>query len=161
MDNRFKIYVEQLRQGHVEKISEKFPPEFLDVHEKDLRFVDPVFVNGEAYLAEDMLVLHVDLKAIALIPCSICNEPVKVEIVLDGSYHAIPLDEIKGGVFDFQETLREAILLETPLLAECNEGKCPQRSVVQKYLKNETTSKINGNDEGYQPFADLDLDQMK
>lgn len=162
MNDRFKIYVEQLRDGHIEKISEKFSPDFLDVHEQDLKFVDPVLVDGEAYLAEDMLILHVDIKTTGLIPCSICNEPVKVEIAIDGSYHATPLDEIKGGVFNFQEIIREVILLETPILAECNKGKCPQRTLVQKYLKGENTSKTkDGEEDGYQPFADLDLDRMK
>lgn len=162
MNERFKIYIEQLREGYVETVSESFSPEFLDVHEKDLEFVDPVLVNGEAYLAEDMLVLHVDIKTFCMIPCAICNEPVKVEIAIDGSYHAVPLDEIKGGVFNFQEIIRETILLEAPLLAECNQGKCPQRGSVQKYLKNEGASRVkNGEEDGYQPFADLDLDQIK
>lgn len=162
MNDRFKIYVEQLREGHVEKISEKFSPEFLDVHEKDLKYADPVLVKGEAYLAEDMLVLHVDIKTFGMIPCSICNEPVKVEIAIKGSYHAIPLEEIKGGIFNYQEIIRETILLETPILTECNQGKCPQRSSVQKYLKKEGAPKSkNGNEDGYHPFADLDLNKFK
>lgn len=161
MDERFKIYVDQLHEGYVETLSESFSPEFLDVHEKDLKFVDPVDVQGEAYLADDMLVLHIDIHTIGMIPCAICNEPVKVEVTIPGSYHAIPLDEIKGGIYNFQEILRETILLEVPILAECNQGKCPQRSAFQKYLKEERISKSkNGDEDGYHPFADLDIDRI-
>jgi len=160
-DERFRVFVEQLRDGHIEKLREAFEPLFLDVHEKDLTFADPVHIQGEAYLADEMLVLHMDIDTYATIPCLICNEPVKVEIAIKGFYHAIPIDEIKGSVFNFQELLRETILLETPNLAECNQGKCPQRKTVQKYLKNDADGSKKSNEEGYRPFADLDFDQKK
>lgn len=159
MDERFKIYVEQLRGGHVETLSESFSPEFLDVHEKDLKFIDPVFIKGEAYLAEDILVLHVDISTLAVIPCSICNEPVKVNIAIRGSYQAIPLEEVKGGIYNFQHVIREMILLETPVLAECGGGNCPQRNQLEKYLKQQSNAPAKSREEeGYRPFADLDID---
>lgn len=158
MDPRFKIYVEQLRDGHVEKLAENFAPKFLDVSENDLAFVDPVEIRGEAYLADDMLVLHVDVHTFCKIPCRICNEPVNTEIAIKGFYHAMPLEEIKTGVFDFQDILRETILLEVPSLVECHEGTCPQRRGMAKYFKKESPPGEKGVEEGYQPFADLDLD---
>jgi uncharacterized metal-binding protein YceD (DUF177 family) len=161
-DERFKIFVEQLRDGHIEKLVEQFPADILGVKEKDLAFVDPIGIKGEAYLADDMLVLHLDVHTFATIPCLICNEPVKVEIAIKGFYHAIPIEEIKGSVYNFQEILRETVLLETPALAECNEGKCSQRQSVQKYLRKEGSTKNNErNEEGYRPFADLDFDPKK
>lgn len=161
MDDRFKIYIDQLRDGEMENLSEDFSPEFLDVNEQDLKFVDPVNLQGEAYLAEDMLMLHLNIKTACLIPCAICNEPVKVPIEVIGFYHAEPLEEIKGGIFHFQEILRETILLNTPILAECKQGKCPQRGPLEKYLKPESSSNSGESDDGYRPFADLDLDQIK
>lgn len=157
MNDRFKIYIEQLRDGHIEAVKEVFSPEFLEVDEKDLKFSDPVNVQGEVYLAEDNLVLHFDVETFAKIPCSICNEPTKEKISIKGSYHAIPLDEVRSGVFNFQEVLREIVLLETPSLAECNQGNCPQRKSIEKYLKKDHSS--GDLDEGYQPFANLDLDK--
>lgn len=160
MDDTFKIYVEQLRDGHIEKIEEIFPPDFLGVHEKELSFEDDVCVKGEAYLAEDMLVmnLHADTQAILL--CSICNAPVKIKVSVQGFYYAEPLVEIKGGIFNFQEILREAILLEIPKFAEC-EGRCPRRSEISQYLKEPEEQARPEEDEGYHPFADFDWDKTK
>lgn len=146
----FKIYTEQLRNGHVEEISEELSPEFLNVKERDLSFTDKVRIHGQAYIASDDLILQLDIEAKALIPCSICNEPVKVEIEIDKFIHVEQLDQIKAAIFDFSETLREVILLETPSFAECNEGTCPKRKELKKYLKDPATS-----EEGYRPFADL------
>ena len=157
MNERFKIYVEQLRDRQAEQLNESFDSTFLEICEKDLAFVDPVLMQGEAYLADDMLVLHMDISTLCTMPCRICNEAVKAKIDIKGCYHAVPLEEIKNGVYDFHEILRETILLEVPLLAECHQGKCPQRLTVGKYLKK---SPVGGEEieEGYQPFADIDFD---
>jgi len=161
-NDRYKIFVEQLRDGHSEALDESFAPEFLDVNERDLKFTDPVAIQGEAYLADDTLVLHVDLKTYATIPCSICNEPVKTPVEIQGFYHAVPIDDIKGGIYNFQEILRETILLETPALSECNQGKCPQRKALEQYLKKESSEGKGGQaEEGYRPFADFDFDEKK
>jgi len=158
-EDHFKIYADQLREGSIEKIEETFSSEFIDVHEKDLAFNAPVSIRGHAYLAEDMLVLHIDISTIATVPCSVCNDSVDVKIAVKGFYHAVPLYEIKSGIFDFREILRETILLEAPLLTECHEGKCPQRKTLQKYIKERSGSQDKNADEGsYRPFADLDFD---
>ena len=152
-----KIYVDQLKHGQVEKIEEMFTPDFLEIKEKDLAFEDPVFVKGEAYIAEQDLILHLDISTQGRLPCSICNEPVKVDVELKGFYHTVPLGEIKGGVFSMLDTLREAIVLETPTFAECHQGKCPQRKDLEKYFKKESPSKDQG-DDTYHPFEGLKLD---
>lgn len=158
MDECFKIHVEQLRDGRSKDISGSYSPEFLDIHEKSLAFLDPVEIHGEVYLVEEMLMMHVDISTLATIPCSICNNPVKVKTAIQGYYHGVPLSEIRGGIYYFHEILRETILLEIPILAECNDGKCPARKEIKKYLKQETSSKSNyGEETGYRPFADLDL----
>ncbi|HRD56385.1 MAG TPA: hypothetical protein PLC42_08325 [Parachlamydiaceae bacterium] len=157
MKQLFKIFVEQLRDGHKEIIREQFPAGFMEVSEKDLKFVEPVHVAGEAYLAEQELILRFQAQATAEMPCIICNEPVKVPILLEDMYHAIPLEEIKSGVYDFKNLLRENILLETPAFAECHSGECPNRKEITKYLKKENSN--SEQDEGYQPFADLDWDR--
>lgn len=158
-DDQFKIYVEQLRDGHSESLNESYSPDFLDIKEKDLGFKDAVKIQGEAYLAEEMLVLHLDIKTTYLMPCRICNEPVKTDLLVNGFYHAIPLGEIKGAVFNFKEILRETILLEVPPLAECHQGKCPQRQKMKKYFKQKTEQPAQ--DEGYRPFADFDFENLK
>jgi uncharacterized metal-binding protein YceD (DUF177 family) len=157
-DDHFRIYVEQLRDGHIEYLEEELNPEFIGIIDEDLKFVDPVHLEGEAYLADDDLVIKFNCNTLATFPCAICNEPTKHEVIVQGDYQMVPLEEIKGGVFDFKELLREAIILETPRTAECNEGTCPQRSRMKQYLKNKT-AKPGGKDDdegSYRPFADLD-----
>lgn len=160
MDDQFKIYVEQLRDGHTEKLDETLSPEFLGVNEKELSFVDPVLLSGEAYIAEDMLILNLNVETKAILLCSICNAPVKVDIALLGVYHAEPLEQIKGAIFNFKEVLRELIVLETPSFAEC-EGICPARKEIAKYLKASDEDEKSEEDEGYRPFADFDWDKTK
>lgn len=156
MDERFKIFLEQLKSGDTEKIDITCSSDFLAVNEDDLRFEGPVHVTGDVYLADEELILHLDVSAKAIIPCSICNEPVKVEVEVIGFYHAEPIAELKTGSFNFQEVLREAILLEVPQFAECG-GNCPQRKQVDKYLKQPKAQ----DGQGYQPFADINLDEFK
>lgn len=154
MNEAFKIYVDQLRDGHSEKIAEKVDSSFLEIHEEDLSFVDLVDIKGEAYLAENNLILHFDISTLAKIPCAICNAEVKVPINLKNVYHSIPASEIKTGIYNSQELLREDILLATPLFAECNEGQCPEREALRKFFRdNESTH--DSDDEGYHPFAHL------
>lgn len=155
MDDSFKVYVEQLRDGQEQKIHEVYSPEFLEVSDNDLSFEKDVRLDGIAYTADDELVLNWEVRAHALLPCRICNEKVSVEIHLKNFYHCEPTSDIKTGIFNFKELLRETILLEVPPFAECNEGDCPQRKEVSKYLKQEEEKTDEG--DYYHPFADLDL----
>jgi len=150
----FKIFVEQLRDGQIQAISEQFTSDFLEVCEEDLSFQDDVEVSGKAYLADDDLILQFDIETQAVLPCSICNVPVKVDVRVLHFYHVVPLSEVKSGIYNFKEILREAILLETPRFVECNQGKCPQRPELSVYLKKDSDK---GTSE-YHPFADLDKD---
>lgn len=152
-DKRFNIHMESLRQGKTTYIDEEFPSDFLDVNEEELSFKNDVRIKGETYLAGDELILHLDLKAYGVIPCSMCNTPVDVTVEVKNFYHAEPIDEIKGGIFNYREVVREAILLDTPRFAECQQGNCPKRREMEKYLKK--PSPKSNEDEGYQPFADL------
>lgn len=158
-DDRFKIFVEQLRDGRIKEVDESFPPDFLEVDEKELAFEQPVMVKGQVYLAEENLVLHFDFAATAKMLCAVCNGPVDVPLEVQGFYHAVPLSEIKGAIYDFSGLLREIVLLEVPLLAECRQGKCPQRKSMEKYLKSKNSSGTDES-EGYRPFADFDFGSM-
>jgi len=160
MNDEFKVYVDQLRDGHEEEIDEVFPPDFIGVNEKDLIFNEPVKVQGTAYLADDSLILHFDIETKSKIACAICNAPVEVDVNIHNFYHAVPLSETSG-IFDMQDILRETILLETPQFAECNEGQCSEREKMSKYLKKSSSNDDDGikriDDDGYQPFSNLEL----
>lgn len=162
MNDAFKIYVDQLRDGHEEIIHEMFEPDFIDINEKDLKFKKPVQVEGKAYMADDSLVLNFDITTEASLLCTVCNTVVPAEIKIHNFYHAVPLDEIKGGIYYMQDILRETILLETPNFQECNGGNCPEREKLSKYLKTPKSENDTGADssdeEGYRPFSNLKLE---
>lgn len=155
MDDAFKIYVDQLREGQEKQIDESFNADFLDINEDDLSFKDPVQLKGVAYLADDELILNLNVHTDAKMRCAICNESVNVPISIENFYTAEPISEIKTGIYDLREMLRETILLEVPAFTECNQGKCPKRKEFAKYLK-EDSNLSKEQEEGYHPFADLD-----
>lgn len=155
MDDVFKIYVEQLRDGREEKIREKLGGDFLEIEEPGFVFDTPIELEGVAYLAEHELVLHWDIMTEVLVSCSICNEGVRIPLHIQNFYYSEPLADIKSGIYNFKDLLRETILLEVPSFVECNGGNCPKRKEFHKYLK-EPSSRPSDQEEGYHPFADLD-----
>lgn len=149
-----RIYVDRLRAHEVEQIHETVPSDFLlEASEEDLQFLAPVRLEGEAYLAHQELVLKLSLSATALMPCAVCNKPVEVKIHIPELLHMEPLTAFKRGYFDMTDVVREAILLEVPLVTECQGGQCPDRKEMERYLKKKSDRE---GDEGYHPFADLE-----
>lgn len=134
MEETFKIYVRRLRDGQTEKIAENPPPDFIGINEKELAFKVPVVIQGEASVADDALVLRLHIETEATMPCAICNREVQVKISIRDLCHTEEIAGIKGAVFDYQEVVREAILLELPFTAECNRGDCPERATMAKYF---------------------------
>jgi uncharacterized metal-binding protein YceD (DUF177 family) len=135
-------------------MEEVLPPDFLDIHDEELAFNEPVHVGGEAYLADDHLVIHLSIKTTAQMPCAICNNTVLLPIAIKDLYLTHPLDEIKNPIYDLSEEVRENILLQAPLFAECNLGKCPERENVKKFMKSGDPSKKSEEMSQF-PFADL------
>lgn len=153
MDDRFNIYIEQVREKSEEKIDLTLDPHFLEIDEKDLKFDHPVSLIGEVYVADKELVFHWNLETEAKIPCSICNEWTPVKVAVSNFYTSVPISEIKTGIYNFKELLRETILIEVPHFVECEGGNCPKRKEFSVYLKKSSDS--SSQEEGYHPFADL------
>ncbi len=154
MEN-LKIYIDRLKGGNALKIEETLPPDFLDVDDEELVFEETVRIQGEAYLADEHLVIHLNIETSAFLPCSICNDAVSTPISLKNIYLTEPLSEIKGAIFDLGQQVRETILLQTPLFIECNGGKCPEREHIKKFLKPEEKPSDPGEITHF-PFADLE-----
>ena len=70
---QIKIYIDRLKQDHTLKLDEAIPPDFMQIEEEGLAFEGSIHVQGEAYLVDDHLVIHLNLKSVATLPCSICN----------------------------------------------------------------------------------------
>ena len=157
MSELFKIFIDRLKDGHSQKISEEVSSEFLDMDEQDLSFAEKVTVEGESYLADDHIILHLKITTSSFVPCSICNEIFEFPIEIDDFYHAESLEEIPAAIFDFSSQIREAILLQVPPFSECHEGNCPERKLITPFLKklDETSLKKTQLNTHF-PFADLE-----
>lgn len=138
-----KIYVDRLKEGQKETFKGKISSDFMP-KEQELFFEKEMTLSGEAYIAGDHLMIKLNAKILAFIPCCICNKPTEVPLILSDFYHAEPIEEIPAAIFDFSELLRTDLLLQLPKFIEC-QGKCPERDTIKKYLKQETTQKDNIN----------------
>lgn len=152
MEETHKIYIDRLRKGLSEQIELDLEPSFMKVQEKELIFDKPIHIEGEAYLAENDLIIKISITTVAKMTCSICNKLSPYTIDIKDLTHVVPIDEIKGHIFELPPFIREAILLEVPFVVECSNGKCPERSQIQKFLAD---PKKKQTDEGYRPFKDL------
>ena len=150
----FKIYVDRLKEGESEEIREELSSDFIEVSEQDLSFPDRVEIKGEAYLANDHLVLHLNIRTNALITCAICNQATTYPIAIADHYHSEPLNELENPVFEYRELIREAILLKVPPFLECQGGNCPERATVNKFLKKEDPRVTDSSKTNF-PFEDL------
>lgn len=155
MSEDLKIYIDRLRDWKVEKLDCSLSPESIDLADSEISFPENVHVKGEAYTAEDTLVLHLNIQAVSEVPCIVCNQAARKEIILNGVYHTIPIAEVKSGMFHMGELIREDIMLEAPAFLECNLGNCPERTSIDKYLKKEGTDDDCGGEEFQQPFSGL------
>ena len=134
MKKQFPIYIDRLREGRVEHISQEISPELLDISDDEIDCVKPVLVKGEAYLAEDFLLVSVSLVAEVILHCSVCNEPFAFTIELPKIDQEVPLDEIHDAVFDLLPLLREVLLVEIPFYPQCGGQECKNRKDIEKYF---------------------------
>lgn len=136
MHSTLKIFIDRLKGDAVEQIEEELPSHFLEVQEADLSFAHPIQLKGSAYLANQHLILELTISTSAQIPCIICNEKVEVPIQIQNVPHTIEISSIKSAVYDYSQEVRNAILLKVPTFVECQDGNCPERKIINKYLKN-------------------------
>jgi hypothetical protein len=146
-----KIYVDSLKMQEQIIFNEQISPEFLGISENELKIEAPVQFSGQAYLSDDFLILHFAVSTYFQMPCKICNENVTLPLVDKNYNNTISLAEIKHGIYDFSEDLRQALLLKLPDFVECNNGSCPKRKNIEKQLKKPSTKL----DDTYLPFETI------
>lgn len=152
MSEALKIFIDRLKGGHTQKIEEAIAPAFLGPDEPELRFAERVQVQGEAYLTDSHLIVHLKARTRVLMPCAVCNQMIGVELKVDNFYHTQPVEEVPRAVFDCSEQIREALLIELPRTVECAGGKCPERTAITPYLRSE--ARVDKTI--HFPFADMD-----
>jgi uncharacterized metal-binding protein YceD (DUF177 family) len=150
------LLIEHLKEGKSSIFEENLDPKLLSLDDEELSFKAPIHIKGSGYLAEDHIVIQLDVEGSAYLPCSVCNKPVNISVILKNAYITKPLSDLSGGKLNFTEDLRETILLEVPSFAECNEGKCPDRAYIEKYLKQPAITPNQKEEDVYYPFNGLD-----
>ena len=156
MKDIVKVYVDRVRDGNTDEISEELPSSFMDVHEKDIRFEAPIFLTGEAYVTDDYLIVSLTIETEATLICSVCNEPFTFAISIHNMMHEEPLENIKEATFDILPLVRESILLEIPLYPQCGITSCNRREEIEPYLKKEQSpEQEESQPNGHNPFKDL------
>lgn len=136
MSELFEILVDRLQGGTQVKIDGRVDPGFLEVSDCELQFPQPLPLQGSAYLADDHLVINLSTHLQYQAYCKICNELAPFSITLDNIYMTEVLEKISSKKYNFQEPLRETLLLEIPNYHECV-GKCPAREELKKFLRSE------------------------
>ena len=130
---KFNIYIDRLLGGHVENIEEEVDPAVMKVKDNLLSFEEPIKISGKAYLAEDFLIMNLDIETKYKAPCKICSEEIKKPVEIKGIYLTQELKEIPSRVFDAMELIRDTIFLEIPNYHECR-GDCPMRDELKNYF---------------------------
>ncbi len=152
MSDSLNILIDRLKGGHSQKIEEGLDPAILGPEEPELRFKGKVNVKGEAYLTDAHLIIHLKADTQIAMPCAVCNQMIDFEIKVDNFYHTEPIEEIPSAVFNYGEALREALLIELPRTVECNGGKCPERALIEPFMRSEARTEKTT----HFPFADMD-----
>lgn len=150
MVEQLKIFTQQLGYDQREKIDLTLPPEFLDLHEKEIKTPSPVVINGEAYVLDDLLMLSFNLSTEIEMPCSICNATTQVLLQNKNILISLPLSELPSSVYDYTDLIREEIVMLIPQFVECKKDACPERPRLKPFLKQEKKKESQNF-----PFADL------
>jgi uncharacterized metal-binding protein YceD (DUF177 family) len=145
------VHLDQLQGGETQEIEFNVSPEFLDVQENDgFLAKHPVQIEGQAYIAEDYLVLDFNIETAITLACALCNTEFELPVELHHFLHEEALKDIKKKKFNFSDVVREAIILEIPFYPLCGGKECLHRGEIEKYLKKENI------EETHSPFADLE-----
>jgi DUF177 domain-containing protein len=146
MESQLTINLDRLEEGVPTTIEETLAPEAMEPHEADLRFLAPVAVRGEVYLARGALVLTLTCETRIALPCRVCNREVEVELRAKEQRDVEELEEHKEAEFDLVPLVRELVFLEVPQFVECV-GGCAERESLESYLHKKENK--------HHPFADL------
>jgi uncharacterized metal-binding protein YceD (DUF177 family) len=149
------IRVEGSTDGEETLFEERLDPDFLDLPEGDeLVPSSKVEVRGTAYRAGEWIVVEGRVETSMSLPCATCNEQTVFPIGPFVWKIDVLATNVKNGMLDLTEELREAILLEVPHLVKCGGEVCRNESTVRQYLVSDE-HRTDENDERYQPFRSL------
>ncbi|MCH9634471.1 MAG: hypothetical protein S4CHLAM7_12230 [Chlamydiae bacterium] len=140
MKDDFLINLDQLRKRGNQNLEMSVSTDFLSVEEGEFHFAPQLTIQGEAYIVDERLILHLDISVPVAIFCKICREETTQNLSINNLYHVVEINEIKSTIFDFSSVLQDEIFLEVPRFAECRDGNCPERETLKKYLTSKKSS---------------------
>ena len=149
------IRIEGSTDGEETLFEEQLALDFLDLPEGDeLVPSSKVEVRGKAYRTGEWIVVEGKVETSMSLPCAICNERTEFPIGPFAWEIDVSATNVKNGMLDLTEELREAILLEVPYLVKCGGEVCRNESSVRQYLVSDE-HRTDENDERHQPFRSL------
>lgn len=130
-----ELYIDRLRSSEYKDFSLEAGPHIMESSDNEASFEKDLLISGAATLANDHLVLNISIETEVINYCKICNDPISHPLLIEEKHMAFSLKKMKSGVFSLKDTIRELVFLNLPRFSEC-EGKCPERTVIDKYLNN-------------------------
>ena len=118
MNEDFLINIDQLRKTGNLSLNMTLPSDFLELEESELHFGAEIVLQGEAYVVDERLILHLDMIVPAILVCTICSGDAHKDVKIDNFYHVEETKKLKSTIYDFSNVLRQEILLEVPQFAE-------------------------------------------
>lgn len=133
----FKFYVYRLKlPGEKEIASFSLEPEkFRDKGEEEI-FPSVVKVEGSLERIDYehwMLILNMSTHMGAR--CCVCDKKFLRFVELFDIHHPLHRDDVKSGIFDCRELIRQEFLLESDCFWECAETGCSEKEEVVRFLK--------------------------
>ncbi len=154
MNDQLIIFIDRLHQGKEERLQATLPPDCMELDDPDLQFRSPLAVNLRAYLADNQLILHLNIATEINARCAICNQLTTKALHLPSLTEVVPLASIKGNRYDCSPLVREVVLLEVPHYVECK-GNCLQRAKIAHYLTEKDSNCPPSQEDMQFPFSDL------
>jgi len=133
MKNDLQIHIDYLKNEYIYNFEKTIPFEELDIgQEKELKFIKPLLIEGKAYIANEFLILVLNIKFYVSLPCSICNEFFEKEFNIKNLTINEKLTKINS-IYQYKDEIRNACFLEIPSYIKCSK-KCPEKNNIKKYL---------------------------
>lgn len=170
----FVVYVDRIRDGSQVDLNEVSSPAFLDIdNDPEIRPSQDVSFSGNAYIADDWLIIQGSIETTLMMRCAMCSELFEFPVHITDWMHEEPIENCTSGTFSYEQLIRESVLLEAPFYALCGGKVCLHREEVSVYLSkasSETTSDVfeggkkskteleyirSIQENGYQPFKEL------
>lgn len=136
MTDTFKIFLDRLTEGNEQDLDDVIPSDLIFANEHELKFGKDTTIKGKAYLASDHLVIDIYAKVEVKMPCIICSKWVPFVLEMEKQTHTIPIEDVKNKIYNYQDLIKESILLQIPQTIECA-SSCPERPSIAQFLVKE------------------------